>query len=787
MEFKPSVYQEEIFEFVKYGYGNAVISAVAGSGKSTTIIKALDFIKPQKRVLFLAFNNGIVEELRKKVHRENTDIKTLHSLGFSILRSNFKEKDITVYEGKYRDKLNKYLTEINSPNIINVKYSKNVLKLCDLGRYFLVKNKKELLQISNKYSLLLQNDELDVAEYLINWGKNSLDETNLIDYTDMIYLPNVLSVRVFKYDFIIIDEAQDLSVSQMSLFMKCFKQGSRFIAVGDEKQCQPAGTKILMSDSSEKNIEDVLIGDKIVSYNSDNDGFYGYYDKKWMYDRYRNHCATILNKKIEKVNCDMYTIKAGEYTSSYTHNHICMSKFNYENTKNAFILYLMQSGDKFRIGIYPLFVESGNNSNFGLRVIASAEKADKAWILNIYDNLQDAYNSEQVYSYKFGIPQTKFKENAPNDNQINIDYIWNNVLLNNNLYSKANKILSLFNKYYDFPYWKSNDNNYYSRESFQPYHACNIFPIYMDFAIFDPNKFKLETNKIKNYHTINIDSIQIEKNKQSEIISLEVSNEQVYVADGILTHNCINAFAGSDIESFNKLRKLPNTIELPLSISYRCPKNIVSFVKKTVPEIEHCETAINGFINYNAKIEDLQDGDMVICRNTLPLVKLYIQLINDNVKCYLKGVDVGMNLLDLIQDIDHENVNDLFEELYAELQLHIQQNLIDKNLEEDYRSTQSYNDLIDKIECLKILANNITTKQELIDKIIKIFSDETKEGICLSTIHKAKGLEADNVYILNKYLTPSKFVKQSWEIEQEHNLEYVSFTRSKRILGFING
>ena len=46
-------------------------------------------------------------------------------------------------------------------------------------------------------------------------------------------------------------------------------------------------------------------------------------------------------------------------------------------------------------------------------------------------------------------------------------------------------------------------------------------------------------------------------------------------------------------------------------------------------------------------------------------------------------------------------------------------------------------------------------------------------------------MEADNVYILNKNLTPSKYAKQEWEIEQEQNLEYVSFTRAKKQLGFI--
>ena len=67
MTFKASAYQQAIFQFITYGNGNAVIDAVAGSGKSTTIVNALKLIPQNKSVLFLAFNKAIVEELKLKV------------------------------------------------------------------------------------------------------------------------------------------------------------------------------------------------------------------------------------------------------------------------------------------------------------------------------------------------------------------------------------------------------------------------------------------------------------------------------------------------------------------------------------------------------------------------------------------------------------------------------------------------------------------------------------------------------------------------------------------------
>jgi len=493
MQFNPSPYQQEIFDFVKYGYGNAVVQAVAGSGKSSTAVEAINFIKPDKKILFLAFNNSIIDELTKKIFREKTDIKTLHSLGFSTLLYNYKSLNLTVDELKYQKKLRSVL-EDNPIEIVQKKqkrYKSNILKLTDLGRFYLVKTESQLETVAVKHNIIIIEDEIQIAFELITWAKVSLEETKTIDFSDMIYLPNVLPIRTFKYDFIFIDEAQDLSVAQFNLFLKYLKQGGRFLAIGDKSQC-------------------------------------------------------------------------------------------------------------------------------------------------------------------------------------------------------------------------------------------------------------------------------------------------------------INGFVGSSQDSFDKLKSLPSTIELPLSICYRCPTRVIELAKKFVPEIEARENAPEGYIKYNATIDDVKDGDMIICRNTLPLIKQYLELITNGIKSYIKGKDIGLNLINMIENIEQELLNidlnneGVFSELYSTLLNYIDQtkNTLDIH-EDDVFETQEFNNLMDSIKCLEIVSNDIKTKDELIDKLKLIFSDESTDGICLSTIHKSKGLEADNVFILNKNLLPSKYVKQDWEMEQEHNLEYVAVTRPKKMLGFI--
>ena len=93
---------------------------------------------------------------------------------------------------------------------------------------------------------------------------------------------------------------------------------------------------------------------------------------------------------------------------------------------------------------------------------------------------------------------------------------------------------------------------------------------------------------------------------------------------------------------------------------------------------------------------------------------------------------------------------------------------------------------LDEIKVLEILSDGLTTAKELQDRIKDIFTNNKDSGIILSTIHKSKGLESPNVYIACKSLMPSKTAKQPWEIEQENNLIYVAYTRTKNILGFLD-
>lgn len=235
-KFKPSEYQQAIYDFIQNGSGHGLVNAVAGSGKSTTIINAFGYIREDQECLFLAFNKSIVEELKIKLSfTDNVTVSTLHALG---CRSIMRKLRVKIDDMKYKRFVYQYFEGgRNIPSYIEpdeeAEFKTNILKLIDLGRVNLISTEDRLLEIASKFDLNLIGNECHFALRFIKWG---LQKEDSIDFTDMVYWPVAKDLWVPKYDWVFIDECQDLNAAQRELFLKTLKSTSRFIAVGDPRQ-----------------------------------------------------------------------------------------------------------------------------------------------------------------------------------------------------------------------------------------------------------------------------------------------------------------------------------------------------------------------------------------------------------------------------------------------------------------------------------------------------------------------------------------------------------------------
>src|ERR1700741_1224147 len=75
--------------------GNIKINAVAGSGKTTTIIEYAKTRPPESKILYLAFNRSVKLEAVKKFAEKkltNVQVETAHSLAYKnvVLKNNYK-------------------------------------------------------------------------------------------------------------------------------------------------------------------------------------------------------------------------------------------------------------------------------------------------------------------------------------------------------------------------------------------------------------------------------------------------------------------------------------------------------------------------------------------------------------------------------------------------------------------------------------------------------------------------------------------------------------------------
>lgn len=251
----------------------------------------------------------------------------------------------------------------------------------------------------------------------------------------------------------------------------------------------------------------------------------------------------------------------------------------------------------------------------------------------------------------------------------------------------------------------------------------------------------------------------------------------------------IYGFAGADAASFYSIAREVDAIELPLSINYRCPKSHIELVKDIVPHIEAWEQSTEGEIikdDEHTLPSHATPGSMVICRTTAPLVGACIELIRLRRKARVLGRDIGKGLMSVLDKVLNgkpfkpgEIIRDL--ESYK-----VAQSAKLALKEGNESKIQALHDQVDTL-AVCIQEFGIRTYDGLRTEIENLFADpkegEVYNGVTFSTVHKAKGLEADVVIILKPEKLPLVWEnQQEWQYVQELNLRYVALTRARKVL-----
>lgn len=246
----PSRYQRAIFDFVVNGAGHGVVNATAGSGKTTTLVEVAHLLDPAKKAVFVAFNKSAAEQLKNRLPR-HVKAQTIHSLGLASLLHHLRgstERRGELVENKYQALCRSALTSSGLERALEstqLEFARALLRgLVDQLRNHLIDPGSEagVDEVIRRHGLPEpRSEKVTKAVRALAW--DVIDQgvrmalQGVYDFTDMLYVPvrHGLPPRS-AYDFLCVDEAQDLSPLQLAVVLRSVKDGGRLLFVGDRHQ-----------------------------------------------------------------------------------------------------------------------------------------------------------------------------------------------------------------------------------------------------------------------------------------------------------------------------------------------------------------------------------------------------------------------------------------------------------------------------------------------------------------------------------------------------------------------
>jgi DNA helicase-2/ATP-dependent DNA helicase PcrA len=258
----------------------------------------------------------------------------------------------------------------------------------------------------------------------------------------------------------------------------------------------------------------------------------------------------------------------------------------------------------------------------------------------------------------------------------------------------------------------------------------------------------------------------------------------VFVGDPRQT---IFGFAGASSTAMERISSRTNARILPLAVSYRCPRLHVELARRIAPEMEAAPDASAGSVNVIADSELeawVQHGDLVLCRVNAPLLAACLRIARLGIPCTVRGVNLAARLLTLSQKALGSHPGN-FERQLQRYQRKEEARLR-KELPGRGEAAPLQARLHDELACLSHLCRDLDSRGQLhaaalAERISSVFTQQA-DSVIFSTIHRAKGQEAERVILLYPELLPAPYARSSEALRAEACIQFVALTRSKRDL-----
>jgi DNA helicase II / ATP-dependent DNA helicase PcrA len=267
------------------------------------------------------------------------------------------------------------------------------------------------------------------------------------------------------------------------------------------------------------------------------------------------------------------------------------------------------------------------------------------------------------------------------------------------------------------------------------------------------------------FQTVFVDEAQDLNHLQHEMLRRIVKTRLVAAGD---PHQAIYGFRGASRNSMTELSDLFDSKRLPLTLTWRCPKEVVRVAQTVVHTYEAAPTNPTGQVETLTNLDpaSIPEGAAVICRYNAPLFKLASRMIRQRLSVRIEGRDLGAGLIKTIKEIKGEDRTSFMSNLGT---------WYNSEMAKAHDREIKQAKIQDRYECILAIMDSCESKSEALDTCELLFRQKAK--VVLSTIHKAKGLEWPTVYFLDHDF--------KWRDEQDENAWYVAVTRAQQALFLI--
>jgi ATP-dependent DNA helicase UvrD/PcrA len=394
-------------EAVTHGDGPLLILAGAGSGKTRVLTHRIAWLVQTGgaragELLAITFTNKAAQEMRERVElllgrsTRGMWVMTFHAACARLLRAEAPRlgytRQYTIYDAADSRRLVKRC--IDELGIDPKRFTPAAMQ-------HQISDAKNKLRDAEAYRQQVDGFFEQTVADVYELYERDLHRMNAMDFDDLLVrtvnvlelFPEVRARYAAAFRHVLVDEYQDTNHAQYRLLQLLAGEHRNLAVVGDDDQCLVEGTPITMADGTTKPIEDVRMGDMVLSC-------YGSGDMRGA--RVTDTFASMRTDGIR-----IRTRSGREIVSTPEHTHFAGYRLGL--TPQLHMTYLMRRASRgCRVGVTRRYTEAQIKPVIGLQQRGCQEHADAAWVVSVHPTEAEARTAEQLLSVRYGLPTIPF-------------------------------------------------------------------------------------------------------------------------------------------------------------------------------------------------------------------------------------------------------------------------------------------------------------------------------------------------------------------------------------------